>query len=61
MSKRSPFSIRAGRPVPGHRGIAQTDAARELLAGDYPLPVKMRVVLASRGALSGKRLCLVCQ
>ena len=61
MSKRSPFSIRPGRPIPGHRGIAVSGATKELLDGDYPQEVKMRALLASKGALSGRRECVLCQ
>jgi hypothetical protein len=60
MSKPSPRSRRPGRGRPGHRGIAVSAAARAILDGDYPQPVKMRVALASKGVLSGRRECVVC-
>jgi hypothetical protein len=46
---------------PGRRQRTEpTAAAVELLTGDYPEAVKKAVFLASKGAVRGRRTCLLC-
>jgi hypothetical protein len=60
MSRPSPRARRRGRFRPGHARIAPSEAVLEVLRGDFPEPVKQRCYLLARGALSGRRTCLVC-
>jgi hypothetical protein len=60
MARPSPTSRRGGRAAPGHQRIVPSAAVRQILTGDYPQEVKQRVFLASRGAVHGRRPCLVC-
>jgi hypothetical protein len=40
--------------------MGPTAAAKELLRSDYPERVRMYVFLAAKGALRGKRRCILC-
>ena len=40
--------------------VAPTSEAKAWLVDDYPEPLKLRILLASRGAVHGPRRCLVC-
>ena len=60
MARPSPRSRRPGRARPGHARIDPSRAVIEMLKSDFPERVKARVYLASRGALCGRRVCLLC-
>ena len=51
---------RRGRHRPWNRRIAPSEAALEVLKGDYPEAVKQRAYLAAHGALHGRRSCILC-
>jgi len=51
---------RRGRHRPWNRRIAPSEAALEVLKGDYPEAVKQRAYLAAHGALHGRRGCILC-
>jgi hypothetical protein len=60
MTRPSPTSRRRRRTKPSHRKIAPSAAVKEILNGDYPQRVKVKVFLAASSAAHGARACILC-